>query len=85
MTSILVCMIMSRIIFLYNFENVPYKILFSRCQIRVQESARMQDFVPFTPELRGAFSGPQPYSNCTPSCGGLHTRSRNLGALLATY
>jgi hypothetical protein len=47
---------MSRIIFLYNFENVPYKILFSRCQIRVQESARMQDFVPFTPELRGAFS-----------------------------
>jgi hypothetical protein len=41
------------------FENVPYKIVFSRCQIRVQESARMQDFAPFTPELTGALSFPQ--------------------------
>jgi hypothetical protein len=44
--------------FYKNFENVPYKIVFSRCQIRVQESARMQDFAPFTPD-------PRPYSNCT--------------------
>jgi hypothetical protein len=34
--------------FFFNFENVPYKIVLSRCQIRVQESARMQDFA-FTP------------------------------------
>ena len=33
--------------------------MFSRCQIRVQESARMQDFAPFTPELTGALSFPQ--------------------------
>jgi hypothetical protein len=38
-------------LFYKNFENVPYKIVFSRCQIRVQESARMHDFVPFSPEL----------------------------------
>ena len=49
-----VCMIMSRIIFIKYFENVSYKIVFSRCQIRVQESARMQYFAPFTPELLGA-------------------------------
>jgi hypothetical protein len=82
------------IFFFLIFENVHYIIVFSRCQIRVQESARMQDFAPFTQELKGALSGPdpQPYSNCALLINPLHglkghfmlwsaTRLRNL----ATY
>ena len=49
--------------------------MFSRCKIRVQESARMQDFAPFTPD-------PQPHSNWMLWRA---TMLRNLGALLATY
>jgi hypothetical protein len=79
----------------------PYKIVFSRCQIRVQESARMHDFALFTTELLGALRAATKH----PAVQQLHfvqlvnllcglkghfmlwraTRLRNLGVLLATY
>ena len=53
-----VCMIMSRFFFFFFFikfwKCTFNKLVFSRCQIGVQESARMQDFAPSTPELLAA-------------------------------
>ena len=42
-----------------NFENCVQKIDFLEVRIYSQETARMQDFAPFSPELLGALSGPQ--------------------------
>ena len=42
-----------------NYFSIKFwkcTLVSSRCQIRIQESARMQNFAPFTPELLGALS-----------------------------
>ena len=42
-----------------KFEISTQKSGIFEVEIRCQESATMQDFAPFTPELLGALSGPQ--------------------------